>query len=229
MITLLLKILQKQRPNDFPTLIERILNEPNFNSTSSTRIGDNFSFISNLLDLAGKRDADCRRNIEQELRQIKLEYQQQQQTPTVGNKISDLSAEQKFVFTLFRTMFIDRVFFFRRQRAKNRQQKLLAEIAQSQKRFISQQNPNDNLMLIGTPPSLTNENEYLDTNTGERPTDPFNVEQFIDYECCICRTSKSDSESPIGLIGTSCLSLRRFFFLVASKSNENKEKHLSFL
>ena len=99
----------------------------------------------------------------------------------------------------------------RRQRAKNRQQKLMAEIAQSQRKFISQQNPDDHPMLVGTPPSLPNDHDSLEQHTASASANPFSMEQFIDYECCVCRTSKTDSQSPIGLIGTSCLSLCKSF------------------
>jgi hypothetical protein len=61
-------------------------------------------------------------------------------------------------------------------------------------------------MLVGTPPSLHNEHfpieQAMATTTASIPT-----EILIEYECCVCRLTKSDSESPIGLIGTSCLSL----------------------
>lgn len=111
---------------------------------------------------------------------------------------------------------MERLIFFRRQRAKNRQQKLLAEIAQSQKKFISQQNPDEHSMLVGTPPSLNNEQfsleNQLTTGTASASATP------IDYECCVCRLTKSDSESPIGLIGSSCLSLCKETLL------ENEEK-----
>ena len=102
-----------------------------------------------------------------------------------------------------------RLIFFRRQRAKNRQQKLLAEIAQSQKKFISQQNPDEHSMLVGTPPSLGNEQFSLENQltTGTASASAGPIEPLIDYECCVCRLTKSDSESPIGLIGSSCLSL----------------------
>ncbi len=97
----------------------------------------------------------------------------------------------------------------RRQRAKNRQQKLLAEIAQSQKKFISQQNPDEHSMLVGTPPSLQNEHVSMEQamTTATASSMSIMTDHSIDYECCVCRLTKSDSQSPIGLIGTSCLSL----------------------
>lgn len=70
-------------------------------------------------------------------------------------------------------------------------------------------------MLVGTPPSLSNEQYSLENpmTTGSPSSAAAAAtpaEHFIDYECCVCRLTKSDSESPIGLIGTSCLSLCKF-------------------
>jgi hypothetical protein len=62
-----------------------------------------------------------------------------------------------------------------------------------------------------TPPSFPS--EYFLMDQGMLSTTASNIpitgESFTDYECCVCRTTKSDSESPIGLIGTSCFSLRK--------------------
>ncbi len=60
-------------------------------------------------------------------------------------------------------------------------------------------------MLVGTPPSLTNEQFSLEQTITTATS--ITTENPIDYECCICRLTKSDSQSPICLIGTSCLSL----------------------
>jgi hypothetical protein len=64
-------------------------------------------------------------------------------------------------------------------------------------------------MLVGTPPSLSNDQFSIEqTITTATPTNmSMHTETPVDYECCVCRLTKSDSESPIGLIGTSCLSL----------------------
>ena len=65
-------------------------------------------------------------------------------------------------------------------------------------------------MLVGTPPSLQNEHFSLEQAISSNTTAssiPALTETAIDYECCICRLTKSDSQSPIGLIGTSSLSL----------------------
>jgi hypothetical protein len=64
-------------------------------------------------------------------------------------------------------------------------------------------------MLVGTPPSLTNEQFSLEQTITTAPSTNLSIpiENPIDYECCVCRLTKSDSQSPIGLIGTSCLSL----------------------
>ncbi|CAF0813761.1 unnamed protein product [Adineta ricciae] len=194
MITLLLKILHKQRSNDFLELINTIsarLKAANHNNSS--RIGDSYYFLSNILYLAAQMNVQCHVAIEQEIEKLKGQYQQQQQQqqPTT-TKTSDLTAEQK------------------RQRAKNRQQKLLAEIAQSQKKFITQQNPDDQSMHLGTPPSLGSDPFSMDQAMATATTasnTPIASEYSVEYECCVCRLTKSDSQSPIGLIGTTCLSL----------------------
>jgi len=64
-------------------------------------------------------------------------------------------------------------------------------------------------MLVGTPPSLTNEQFSLEQTltTATSTNISITTENPIDYECCVCRLTKSDSQSPICLIGTSCLSL----------------------
>lgn len=61
-------------------------------------------------------------------------------------------------------------------------------------------------MLVGTPPSLTNEQYSLEQATTTTNLS-MPIENSIEYECCVCRLTKNDSQSPIGLIGTSYLSL----------------------
>ncbi|CAF0827696.1 unnamed protein product [Adineta steineri] len=206
-ITLLFKILHKQRSNDFIGIINNIsIQLKTSNYKNSSRIGDGYYFLTNILHLSSQMNEQCRLIIEQEIEKLKTQYQQRQSTNT---KLSDLTAEQK------------------RQRAKNRQQKLLAEIAQSQKKFISQQNPDEHAMHIGTPPSLTNDNfsmEQAMTTTTAHTT--IVMEHSIDYECCVCRLTKSDSQSPIGLIGTSCLSLLPS--LEFTQLDEYEQKILSY-
>ncbi|CAF1000100.1 unnamed protein product [Rotaria sordida] len=188
-ITLLLKILHKQRSNDFFNIINNISLQQKINNPKDmSRIGDAYYFISNIFSLSSQMNEQCRITIKQEIEKFKTQHQQQQPTNT---KTSELTAEQK------------------RQRAKNRQLKLLAEIAESQKKFISQQNPDETSMSVGTPPSFNNEHlsteQTITTATASNITT--HTENSIDYECCVCRIAKSDSQSPIGLIGTSCLSL----------------------
>ncbi|CAF1683274.1 unnamed protein product [Rotaria magnacalcarata] len=188
-ITLLLKILHKQRSNDFFDLITNIPPQKTTNPKDISRIGDRFYFITNILSLSSQMNEQCRTTITQEIEKFKTQFYQQQPTNT---KSTDLTAEQK------------------RQRAKNRQLKLLAEIAESQKKFISQQNPDENMMNAGASPSLFNENfssEQAASTGGAASSMSIHTQNLIEYECCICRLTKTDSHSPIGLIGTSCLSL----------------------
>ncbi len=63
-------------------------------------------------------------------------------------------------------------------------------------------------MLVGTPPSFNNE-QYSLENSLTTATTSLPIENLVDYECCVCRLTKSDSQSPMGLIGTSYLSLCR--------------------
>ncbi len=92
-ITLLLKILHKQRPNDFIDIINNIsLQLKTTNHTNSSRIGDGCYFISNLFYLSSQMNEKCRLIIEQEIDKLKIHYQQRQTTHT---KSSDLTAEQK--------------------------------------------------------------------------------------------------------------------------------------
>jgi hypothetical protein len=64
-------------------------------------------------------------------------------------------------------------------------------------------------MLVGTPPSLNNEHFSIEQTLAAATASSMSipVETLIEYECCVCRLTKIDSQSPIGLIGTSCLSL----------------------
>jgi hypothetical protein len=92
-ITLLLKILHKQRPNDFFDLINKIsLEQKATNSNNLSRIGDGYHFISNIFYLSSQMNEQCRLIIEQEIEKLKIQHQQRQPTNT---KSSDLTAEQK--------------------------------------------------------------------------------------------------------------------------------------
>ncbi|CAF3495061.1 unnamed protein product [Rotaria sp. Silwood2] len=66
-------------------------------------------------------------------------------------------------------------------------------------------------MSVGTSPSLYNEHlsieQTINTAAAAASNISTHIENAVDYECCVCRITKSDSQSPIGLIGTSCLSL----------------------
>ena len=68
------------------------------NHNNSSRIGDSYYFLSNILYLAAQMNVQCRVAIEQEIERLKSQYQQQQQQqqqqPTT-TKTSDLTAEQK--------------------------------------------------------------------------------------------------------------------------------------
>ena len=191
---MLLKVLRKQHRSGYEDLITRLPDK--LRTHQHSRIGDSYNFLLNLFQLIIKIDEKYVDLIEREVDILKTEFQQKQTTTTSTHSTTnagDLSAEQK------------------RQRAKNRQQKLLAEIAKSQKKFISQQNVDDHMMLVNTPPSLSNEAFSLEQTlprTGQTQSQiiiPF--DNFSEYECCVCRLPKSDSESPIGLIGISCLSI----------------------
>lgn len=202
LVTILLEILHKQRPNDYLDLIVRLSNQLKIRQNS--RIGDSYHFLSNLFQLIVEIDQEYFNLIQKEIEKLKLQFQQKQ--TTVTTKTSDLTAEQK------------------RQRAKNRQQKLLAEIAKSQQEFISQQNPDDHMMLVGTPPSLSNEafslEQQLTTTASSQSQIIIPLDNFNDYECCVCRLSKSDSESPMGLIGISCLSILPTFQIAQLDDDE---------
>ena len=92
-ITLLLKILHKQRSNDFVDIINNIsLQLKTSDHTNLSRIGDGCYFISNILYLSSQMNEKCRLIIEQEIEKLKIQYQQRQTTIT---KSSDLTAEQK--------------------------------------------------------------------------------------------------------------------------------------
>lgn len=65
-------------------------------------------------------------------------------------------------------------------------------------------------MHLGTPPSLGTDPFSMDQAMAAATTAsniPMIFEHAVEYECCVCRLTKSDSGSPIGLIGTTCLSL----------------------
>jgi hypothetical protein len=89
-ITLLFKILHKQRTNDFLDLINTISLQTT--RTNSSRIGDGYYFISNIFYLSSQMNEQCRLTIEQEIEKLKIQYQQRQPT---NAKSTDLTAEQK--------------------------------------------------------------------------------------------------------------------------------------
>jgi hypothetical protein len=93
-ITILLKILHKQRSNDFFELINNLSEQIKIpiNLNQLSRIGDGYYFISNIFRLCSQMNEQCRLIIEQEIDKLKIQYQQRQ--PTL-NKTSDLTAEQK--------------------------------------------------------------------------------------------------------------------------------------
>jgi len=91
-ITLLFKILHKQRSNDFLDLINNLSFKQKKQNNNSSRIGDGYYFISNIFYLLSQMNEQCRLIIEQEIEKYKIQYQQRQPTNT---KSSDLTAEQK--------------------------------------------------------------------------------------------------------------------------------------
>ncbi|CAF5077451.1 unnamed protein product [Rotaria magnacalcarata] len=91
-ITLLLKILHKQRSNDFFDLITNIPPQKTTNPKDISRIGDRFYFITNILSLSSQMNEQCRTTITQEIEKFKTQFYQQQPTNT---KSTDLTAEQK--------------------------------------------------------------------------------------------------------------------------------------
>jgi hypothetical protein len=92
-LTLLFKILHKQRSNDFLDVINNIsIQQKIRNLNNSSRIGDGYYFISNIFYLSSKMNEQCRLLIEKEIEKLKIQYQQPQPTTT---KSSDLTAEQK--------------------------------------------------------------------------------------------------------------------------------------
>lgn len=92
-LTLLLKVLHKQRSNDFLDLISNLSLQPRTTTTdTSSRIGDGFHFISNLFRLCSNNNEQCRLIIHEEIEKLKVQHQQRQPTTT---KASDLTAEQK--------------------------------------------------------------------------------------------------------------------------------------
>ncbi|CAF4311703.1 unnamed protein product [Rotaria sp. Silwood2] len=92
-ITLLLKILHKQRSQDFVDLINNIsLQQKPDKPKNMSRIGDSYYFISNIFSLSSQMNEQCRIAIKQEIEKLKAQYQQQQ--PAIP-KSSELTAEQK--------------------------------------------------------------------------------------------------------------------------------------
>ena len=92
-LTLLLKVLHKQRSNDFLDLISNLSLQPRTTTMdTSSRIGDGFRFISNIFRLCSDNNEQCRLIIHEEIEKLKVQYQQRQPATT---KASDLTAEQK--------------------------------------------------------------------------------------------------------------------------------------
>ncbi|CAF4813957.1 unnamed protein product, partial [Rotaria sp. Silwood1] len=91
-ITLLLKILHKQRSHDFVDIINNISLKPKTdNAKNISRIGDSYYFITNIFSLSSQMNEQCRITIKQEIEKLKAQYQQQQPTST---KSSELTTEQ---------------------------------------------------------------------------------------------------------------------------------------
>ena len=91
-LTLLLKVLHKQRPNDFFDLIDQLPLPSTALHPDISRIGDAYHFISNLFHLICRTDEPCRVSLQQEIDKLKVQHQQQ---PSVSSKSSDLTSEQK--------------------------------------------------------------------------------------------------------------------------------------
>lgn len=92
MISLLFKVLQKQRPNDFYELINQFSVRRQMNEGRYARIGDAYYFITNIFYLSSQMSDRCRSVIEKEIDKIKTEYQQR---VPVATKTTDLTVEQK--------------------------------------------------------------------------------------------------------------------------------------
>lgn len=91
-LTLLLKVLHKQRPNDFFDLIDRLPLPSTTVNPDVSRIGDAYYFISNLFHLICRTDEPCRVSLQKEIDKLKVQHQQQ---PSASSKPSDLTSEQK--------------------------------------------------------------------------------------------------------------------------------------
>ena len=91
-LTLLLKVLHKQRPNDFFDLIQHLPLQSTLIDADVSRIGDAYHFISNLFRLICRMDEPCRISLQQEIDKLRVQHQQQ---PSVSSKSSDLTSEQK--------------------------------------------------------------------------------------------------------------------------------------
>ena len=95
-LTLLLKILHKQRHHDFLELISNLSLQSRTTTTNDndalSRIGDAFHFISNIFRLCANNNEQCRLIIHEEIEKLKVQYQQRQ---PATSKASDLTAEQK--------------------------------------------------------------------------------------------------------------------------------------
>ncbi|CAF0753954.1 unnamed protein product [Didymodactylos carnosus] len=179
-ISLLLKILYRMRLDTFFDIMKSILN--NECKPSTSRIGDGQYFISQILARCIQSSEKCRSHVNNETNKLKTLYSNQKPSGTKA----DMTMEQK------------------RARAKARQQKLLAEIAQSQMAYINEQTSDDQSRLhgISDQPQTSHHSDHLTTAT----TNPAGT--VIDqYECCICRVSKEDNKTQMGLIGISYSSI----------------------
>ncbi|CAF4410662.1 unnamed protein product, partial [Adineta steineri] len=71
-ITLLFKILHKQRSNDFIGIINNIsIQLKTSNCKNISRIGDGYYFLTNILHLSSQMNEQCRLIIEQEIEKLK--------------------------------------------------------------------------------------------------------------------------------------------------------------
>jgi hypothetical protein len=91
-LTLLLKVLHKQRPHDFFDLLNHLPSQSAILNPDVSRIGDAYHFISNLFRLICRADEPCRVSLQQEIDKLQVQHQQQ---PSVSSKSSDLTSEQK--------------------------------------------------------------------------------------------------------------------------------------
>ena len=91
-VTLMLKILHKQRSNDYHDLLAHFSLGRTTSDQTFSRIGDSYHFLCNILHLASQMSDHCRVRIQKEIEKIQTEHQQRQ---PVATKASDLTVEQK--------------------------------------------------------------------------------------------------------------------------------------